>query len=202
MRPRCQISDRGRPRRRSGAAVLPLPRTGFRLIDLQREPGETSGGIVAATGARALPDVETEMVMVAAGGQERCAIARASRIEAERAAVEGIGLGEIADPQMHMPDAQAVRRMGVVADSLYWSATQSSMSSWSVAIATEPSLHFPQRRIAIGIDLDAIAFGVIKINGFRGRGDRQSRTVARDGLAALTSQRARSLRVGIRNAVS
>src|SRR3954465_13863710 len=38
------------------------------FLDLQRKPGQTGGGIVAAASAGALPDVETEMVVIAAGG--------------------------------------------------------------------------------------------------------------------------------------
>ena len=56
------------------------------------------------------------MVVIAARGQEGGAVALARRIEADGAAVETVGLREIADAQMHVADAQAVRRAGVVGD--------------------------------------------------------------------------------------
>ena len=89
------------------------------LVDFQRKPGKAGGGIVAAAGARALPDVESEMVMIAAGGQEGGTVALPRRIEADGAAVKAVGLHEIADAQMDVSDAQAVRRVGVVADAWY-----------------------------------------------------------------------------------
>ena len=39
------------------------------------------------------------------------------------------------------------------------------MSSWSVAIVTAALAPLPLRGIAIGIDLDAVAFGVVEIDG-------------------------------------
>ena len=46
--------------------ALFLGREQIRFLDLQRKPGKAGGRIVAAAGTGALPDVETEMVMVAA----------------------------------------------------------------------------------------------------------------------------------------
>ena len=46
--------------------ALFLRRENIRLLDLQRKPAKAGGRIVAAAGARALPDVEREMVMIAA----------------------------------------------------------------------------------------------------------------------------------------
>src|SRR6187397_2474847 len=66
-------------------------RENIRLFDFQREPGEAGGGLVAAAGAGALPDIQPEMVVIAAGGQECGAIARARRIEAEGATVKPVG---------------------------------------------------------------------------------------------------------------
>src|SRR5215468_7671365 len=60
----------------------------IRLRDLQREPGETGCLVVAAAGARALPDVEAEMMIVAAGREERRALALARRVETDRVAIE------------------------------------------------------------------------------------------------------------------
>src|SRR5690348_7991716 len=75
------------------------------LGDLQREPGKPGRLAVAAAGACALPDVEAEMMMVAAGGKERRALPLARRIEADRIAIELTRLREIADAQMHVADA-------------------------------------------------------------------------------------------------
>src|ERR1700754_1914319 len=86
----------------------------IRPCDLQREPGEPRRLVVAAAGAGALPDGEAEMVVIAAGGEERRALALARRIEADRVAIEPACLRQIADAQMHVPDAQPVRCLRII----------------------------------------------------------------------------------------
>src|SRR5262249_30546078 len=86
------------------------------LLRHQREPGEPGRGVVALAGALALPDGHAEMMVIAARRQERGAVAVAGRVEANRAVIEAFGLREIANTQVHVANAQAVRRLGVVAD--------------------------------------------------------------------------------------
>src|SRR5439155_660474 len=59
-----------------------------RLVDLKRKPGKAGGRIVATAGAGALPDVETEVVMIAAGGEERSATAAARRVKSQCLAIK------------------------------------------------------------------------------------------------------------------
>src|SRR5262245_10413675 len=88
----------------------------IRLLDLKRKPRKPRRLVVAASGAGALPDVEAEMMMVAAGGEESRALAFARRIEADGATVEAVRLRQVADAQMHVADAHAIRRLGIIAD--------------------------------------------------------------------------------------
>ena len=137
----------------------------IRLLDLQRKPGKAGGRLVAAAGAGALPDIETEMVMIAARGQERGAVARARRIEAEGFAVKAVGLGEIADAQMHVPDPQAVGRLGIVADLGIGERDEVVDIELVGGHRHRAVAPLPERGIAVGIDLDAVTFGVVEIDG-------------------------------------
>ena len=80
--------------------------------------------------------------------------------------IKAVRLPEVADPQMDVADAQTVGSRGVVAGRGSVSVSRSSMSSWSVAIATDPALHGQSDGIPVGIDLDAVAFGIVEIDGF------------------------------------
>jgi hypothetical protein len=88
----------------------------FLLVDFQRKPRNAGGGIVAAAGARALPDVKSEMVMIAAGGQEGGTIALTRRIKADGTAIKAVDQHEITDavsrlayasPSLTMPGSPA-----------------------------------------------------------------------------------------------
>jgi hypothetical protein len=69
-----------------------------RLLDFQGKPAKTRGCLVAAAGTGTLPDVDSKMMMIAAGRQERSTVPAPCWIEADGAAVEAVGLGEIVAP--------------------------------------------------------------------------------------------------------
>ena len=56
--------------------------------DLQRKPREPGGCVVARAGAGALPDVDPEVMVIAARGKERGAAPLAGRVEADGAAIK------------------------------------------------------------------------------------------------------------------
>src|SRR5205823_11055331 len=124
-----------------------------------RKPGKAGGRIVATAGAGALPDVETEVVMIAAGGEERSATAAARRVESERLAIKTFRPGEIPNAQMNMPDPQAFRRSSVVADARIGERDEIVDIELIGAHRHRAGAPLPERGIAIGIDLDTVTLG-------------------------------------------
>ena len=76
------------------------------------EPGEPGAILVARARAVAVPDIGANMMVIAAGRHEGRATAPPCQVEAHGAAVELLGLLDVADPQMDVADAQSVRRGG------------------------------------------------------------------------------------------
>src|SRR3954452_7301153 len=98
----------------SGVALLHAPRgealaegaeiLGGRHRDRHLAEAERRG---AGAGARAVPGVHAEVVVVAAGGYEERGVAEGGgHLEADRVDVEGARRGDVADLEMHVADAR------------------------------------------------------------------------------------------------
>ena len=104
--------------------------------------------------------------MITPGGQERGAAPAPRRIEADAAVVETFCLAEIADTQMNVPDAQSIGGLRVVADTGIGERQQTVDVELVGGHRDRSGAPLPKRWIPIGIDLDAIAFGIVEIDGF------------------------------------
>ena len=74
--------------------------------------GKPGAVIVAHSRAVAVPDIGADVMVIAAGRHEGRAAAPPRQVEADRAAIEFLGLLDTADAQMDVADAQTVRRAG------------------------------------------------------------------------------------------
>ena len=114
--------------------------------------------------AAALPRVQADVVVVAAGGQEGGRRELRLLVEAERVAVEGGRAGHVGDLQMHMTDAglgRASRRGARPWDC----ASRSSTSNGSVTMFTPwPSGGpLPLRARPVRVDLDAQSVRIAQV---------------------------------------
>ena len=67
------------------------------ILRLQREPGQSGAVRIARSCAVAVPDVGADVMVIAARGHERRSAAPPCQIEAHYAAVELLGLLDVAD---------------------------------------------------------------------------------------------------------
>ena len=139
--------------------------------------------------------------MIAARRHEGRAAAPPRQVETDRAAIELLGLVDVADPQMDVADAQALGRgLDRLAVAGSTSRRIASTSSCLVGITIRPSSRCQRSARPVVVDLDAVALGIVEVERLAdavvGRaGDRHA------VLAMCRIQRAWSARVGIRNAV-
>ena len=98
--------DPGRPDPSYDSGALGLARK----LDRERTQADRPFGRGRRAGA--VPGVEPDVVVVAAGGHEqRARIAPDRDVEAEHAVVEGLGLGDVGHLEVDVPDSCARRRL-------------------------------------------------------------------------------------------
>ena len=80
--------------------------------------------------------------------------------------IEAVRLCEVADAKVHVADAQTVRSPGVVGRARIRQRQQAVEVELVGGHRDRAVLPFPGVRGAVGIDLDAVAFGIVEIDGF------------------------------------
>ena len=135
----------------------------------EREPGQARAVLVAPAGAGAVPDIAGDVMVIAPRRHEGRAMPAARDVEPEPVAIERLraarrrrradGRGRCAARRARRarPPWPALRR------------TMSSMSSGSVVIFRSLAGPLPGLRRAVAIDLDAVAFGVVEVEGLAHR---------------------------------
>jgi hypothetical protein len=106
--------------------------------------------------------------MITPRGHERGAVAAAGDVEPDRVAIERLRLRHVADAQMHMADAQPVRCAveARIRGHFAQDVIDVERIGGDAQIATSP---LPAFRRPVGVDLDAVAFGIIEVEGFAHR---------------------------------
>ena len=131
------------------------------IIDFHREPIETRPLTVANARAIAVPDVDGDVVVIAAGGQESRSGAAARHIEAERAAIKRFRPGDVPDAEMDMADAQSFRRTGVYRGRRIDLANDRVDVERIGFLENQFTVAPPLLARPVGIDFDTVAFRVI-----------------------------------------
>ena len=150
---------------------------------LDREPGQARPVVVAAAGAVAVPDIGADVVVIAARRHEGRAAAPPRQIETERAAIELLGLFDVADAQMDVADAQALRRRRIGRGRRIDLAQDRLDVELLGRHHDQAVLALPALARPVVVDLDAVALGIVEIERLAdavvgGAGDRHA--VARD----------------------
>ncbi len=135
---------------------------GVGVAGLERDPRQAGALRVAHAGTGAVPHIAGDVVMVAARRQERRAMATAGHVEAHRVAIERLGACHIADAQMHVADAEPVRRARerCVRRRLAQDVLDVERIGGDPQIAARP---LPGFRRPVGIDLHPVALGIVEI---------------------------------------
>ncbi|MNY13112.1 hypothetical protein D3C86_1462290 [compost metagenome] len=131
----------------------------------ERKPVEAGFHGVAFLRAAAVPCIHRQMMVIAAGREERRVRARIlRRSQADGLFVEGAGGGDFADPQVNVPDAHP-RRCSLIVASFGVCQLHEVIdielfgAHFHHAAAPDPGVLRP-----VAINLDAVAFGIVEID--------------------------------------
>ncbi len=154
-------------RRTSWPAARARPSTRASLLGARRDdldPAQPAGARGRRGRPGRAPGVQPDVVVVAAGrDEERAGVPAHRRLEAEDARPEGLGLGDVAHLQVHVPHRRSLRhalvgRAGHLPEDPLDVEGKGGHSQLAVVVG-------PLVAGAVAVDLDAVALGVVQVEG-------------------------------------